>query len=756
MSFTRRPFFISKLLFIAPLFLFSISEITAQTPPALTLKQIYSEGAFRAKGFGPARFLEDGKGYTTLEKSATTAGRDIVKYDSETGAREVLISAQRLIPRNQKEPLEIRDYNWSNDGRKLLIFTNTRRVWRRHTRGDYWVLNLKTWLLQKVGVNIEPTTMMFAKFSPDADKVAFVSKQNIYVEDLMTEETRQLTHDGGGHIINGTFDWVYEEELSCRDGFRWSPDGKHIAYWQLDTEGIGTFYMINNIDSIYASLIPLPYPKVGTTNPAAKIGTIPVSGGPTKWLPIPGDPRNNYLARMEFAANSNELIIQQLNRAQNKNKVMLANIHSGALRTVLIEQDETWVEIHNDFKWLNNGSHFTWTSERDGWNHLYVISRDGSEVRPVTKGDFDVIRVLMIDEKQGYAYYIASPENPTQRYLYRSRLDGVGNAERVTPGGQAGQHAYQISPDTRWAIHRWQNASTPVTIDFVDLLAHKQMRVLENNDALRKKVADLRLPKKEFHRIQIEEGLELHAWMIKPDNFDASKKYPLIFYVYGEPAGSTVQDNFGGNDWYHHFLAQQGYIIMSIDNRGTKMPRGRAWRKSIYKQIGILASLDQKAATDEILRRFSFIDPERIGIWGWSGGGSMTLNMMFRYPETYKTGVAIAFISDQKIYDTIYQERYMGLPSENEFGYREGSPITHARNLEGNLLLVHGSGDDNCHYQSCEMLINELVKRDKMFDMIEYPMRSHGIFERENTSLHLRKTMTRHFLRNLPPGPRPE
>ena len=711
-------------------------------------------GTYSARGFGPARWVDGGKGYTTLENSTGNKGRDIVRYESATGARSILVKSSELIPEGKTAPLGISDYLWSDDGTKLMIFTNTQRVWRYNTRGDYWVMDLQSRKLRQIGIKLKPSSLMFAKFSPNGEYVAYVSEQNIYVEHLAKETFRSLTQDGGGHIVNGTFDWVYEEELDCRDGFRWSPDSKNIAFWQLDTEGIGTFYMINNLDSIYPKLIPIPYPKVGTTNPAAKVGVVSVLGGAPRFFKIEGDPRNHYLARMEFAASNDEVMIQQLNRLQNTNKVMLGNIHTMEVRTILTETDPAFLDIHDDTQWMQGGKFFTWTSERGGWLHLYTVSRDGSQVRNLTPGNFDVIDIQCIDEKGGYVYFIASPDNPIQRYLFRIKMDGKGKLERISPANQPGQHGYQISPDAKFAIQNYSNAVTPATISLVSLPAHKVLRVLENNDQLKARFAALKIRPKEFFRVRIEPGVELDCFMIKPYDFDPAKKYPVIFNIYGEPAGATVQDNFGGGDLFNQYLAQQGYIVMSVDNRGTKTPRGREWRKSIYRLIGILATHDQAAAARAIISRYSFVDASRIGVYGWSGGGSMTLNCMFRYPDIYKTGIAIAFISNQKFYDTIYQERYMGLPDDNEDGYRDGSPVTHAKNLQGNLLLIHGSGDDNCHYQNCEVLVNELIKNQKVFSMMEYPMRSHGIFEREGTNTQLRKLWTNWWLEKLPAGPR--
>jgi dipeptidyl-peptidase-4 len=493
---------------------------------------------------------------------------------------------------------------------------------------------------------------------------------------------------------------------------------------------------------------------VGTTNPAAKVGVVSVLGGDPRFFNITGDPRNHYLARMEFAASSDEVMIQQLNRLQNTNKVMLGNIHTMDLKIIVTETDKAFLDIQDDTQWMQGGRSFTWSSERNGWQHLFVISRDGLQVRDATPGNFDVVSIQCIDEKGGYVYFIASPDNPIQRYLYRSKLDGKGKVERISPLSQPGQHGYQISPDAKFAIQTYSNATTPNTISLVSLPAHKLVRVLENNNQLKERFAALKIRPKEFFRVPVEPGVDLDCFMIKPYDFDPAKKYPVIFNIYGEPAGATVQDNWGGGDLYNQYLAQKGYIIMSVDNRGTKTPRGREWRKSIYRQIGILASKDQAAAARAIISKYPFVDAARIGVYGWSGGGSMTLNCMFRYPEIYKTGIAVAFISNQKFYDTIYQERYMGLPGDNEEGYRDGSPVTWAKNLEGNLLLIHGSGDDNCHYQNCEVLVNELIKQQKVFSMMEYPMRSHGIYEREGTSTQLRKLWTSWWLDKLPAGPR--
>lgn len=740
------------------LFLFAlVASLRAQTPDSslLTLERIYSNREFTPERFGPAHWLDDGNGYTTLESSdAVSGGDDIVRYITKTGHREILVPANKLIPPGDSLSLIIDNYEWSPDKKLLLLFTNTKRVWRRNTRGDYWVVDLKNWQLQKLGGDVEPSSLMFATFSPNGSKVGYVMKNNLYVQELASNQITRLTTDGSRTIINGTFDWVYEEEFGLRNGFRWSPDSKSIAYWQLDAEGVGEFFMINTTDSIYSRIIPVQYPKVGTTNSACRVGVVKAEGSNTRWFDVPGDPRNNYIAWMEWADNSNEILVQHLNRLQNTINVMLGDARTGTVRTILTERDSAWLDVVTDLRWLDDGRKFTWVSERDGWRHLYLVSRSGEEVKLLTPGEFDVISVESIDDKNGWLYYIASPDNPTQRYFYRIRLDGKSKAERLTPTNQPGTHSYQISPNSKWAFQTYSSFDKPAVIRLVSLPKHEVVRTLVDNKSLREKVTALRKQPVEFFRVDIGDGVELDAWCIKPPDFDPNKRYPVLFFVYGEPAGQTVLDRWGGSRYlWHTMLAQQGYLVMSVDNRGTPAPRGREWRKCVYRQIGILASADQAAAVRAIIKSRPYVDSTRIGVWGWSGGGSMTLNAMFRYPDLYHTGMSVAPVANQRYYDTIYQERYMGLPENNEDGFINGSPITFAHQLKGSLLLVHGTGDDNVHYQNSEALINALVKGNKRFTMMAYPNRSHGIREGENTTRHLFELLTWYLNENLPAGP---
>ncbi|MCK5076899.1 MAG: S9 family peptidase, partial [Calditrichia bacterium] len=435
----------------------------------------------------------------------------------------------------------------------------------------------------------------------------------------------------------------------------------------------------------------------------------------------------------------------------NKIQLIIGKIKDGSVKTVFIDEDEAWLDEVNDLKWLSKGKEFTWVSERDGWRHVYLVSRDGKKVKLLTKGNYDVISIEKIDDKGGWLYFIASPDNPTQRYLYRIKLNGKGKAQRLSPKNLQGTHEYQISYDAKWAIHTYSKFGYPEIIDLVSLPEHTIIRNLAPNTKTIAKIIALKKKPVEFFRINIEDGVELDGWMMKPYNFDKSKKYPVLFFVYGEPAGQRVLDRYPRYYPWHVMLTQQGYIVMSIDNRGTPAPRGREFRKCIYKKLGTLNTSDQAKAAMKI-RKWSFVDSTRIGMWGWSGGGSVTLNAMFRYPEIYKTGLSIAPVPDQRYYDTIYQERYCGIPTTDAEVYKQGSPINFAQNLVGNLLIVHGTGDDNVHYQGTEALVNKLIENNKHFTMMSYPNRGHSIYEGDNTRRHLFNLLTTYLNENLPAG----
>lgn len=702
-----------------------------------------------------SKWTKDGNGYYSAEQ------QQIVKFDLTTQLANVIVSKDLLTPKGSTTPLAVKSFSFTDDQKKLLVFTNTKRVWRYETRGDYWVLDLSTKELKKLGASLPESSLMFAKISPDGKKAAYVSRNNVYVEDLATGKPKVLTSTNGTKkLINGTFDWVYEEEFGCRDGFRWSPDSKTIAYWQIDANTIRDFYMINNTDSTYSFVVPVEYPKVGEAPSACKVGVVDIATAKTIWMKVPGDNRQNYIPRMEWAGNSNELILQQLNRKQNHSKLMYANAKTGAVNSIYEETDEAWVDIRSrwaddnpaGWEWLSGGKEFIWVSEKDGWRHLFRVSRDGKNETLITKGNFDVIAPEQIDEANGYVYFTASPTNATQKYLYRTKLDGTGEAERVSPAIEEGTHEYQISPNGKYAYHSFSNYYTIPATEWVSLPDHQALNpkddIAKKIDPEKKKNSNV-----EFFRVTTEDGVEMDGWMAKPKNFDPSKKYPIVFTVYSEPAAQTVIDRFGvgRNGLYRGDMAEDGYIYMSLDNRGTPAPKGREWRKSIYRKVGILNTRDQAMAAKKILQ-WPFVDSERVAVHGWSGGGSCTLNLMFQFPEIYKTGISVAAVGNQLSYDNIYQERYMGLPQENMEDFIKGSPITYAKNLKGNLLYIHGTGDDNVHYQNAELLINELIKHNRQFQFMPYPNRAHGIYEGQGTRMHLNTLFTNYLKQYCPPG----
>ena len=728
------------------------------------LRRAFAGTDFRVKTFGPARWFKAGTSYTTLESSQQEGAYDLVSYSTAGGAREVLISASQLVPSGGDKALVIEDYSWSPDTNHLLIFSNSRRLWRQSTRGDYWLLDRKSGALRKLGGGGPPSSTMFAKFSPDGSKVAYVRFNNIFVEDVDSGETSRITSDGSEKIVNGTSDWVYEEEFSLRDAFRWSPDSQHLAYWQFDTSKVKNYPLVYDTGApyrietgipypglgVYPTVRQVPYPQPGSENSSVRVGVVPAIGGETKWMEVPGYPNTNYIARMEWAGNS-ELALEHLNRLQNTNDVLLTDIKTGAVRTLYQDKDAAWVDVVDEMKWVHGGKDLLWLSERDGWRHAYLISRAGKQVRPVTPGAFDVIEVVGVDPKEEWLYYMASPDNATQRYLYRTRLDGNGSPERLSPANQPGTHSYEVTPDLHWAIHTYSTFDAPPVIDLVELPNHTVQRTLEDNSKLHSNVKDLTSTPAEFLRLDIGKGVTLDGWLIKPKSFDPRKRYPILIYVYGEPAAQTVVDRWDGwHGIFHRALAQDGYLIASFDNRGTPAPKGRAWRKVVYGSVGVLSSEEQALAIHALEQTHPFVDASRVAVWGRSGGGSNTLNLMFRHPEIYKVGLSVSSVPDQRLYDSIYQERYMGLPQDNPDGYKAGSSINFADGLQGKLLLVHGSGDDNVHYQGTELLVNRLIELGKPFDFMTYPGRTHAIIEGKGTAYHLYSLLARYLKEHLP------
>ncbi|MGK0189122.1 MAG: dipeptidyl-peptidase-4 [Verrucomicrobiales bacterium] len=734
-----------------------------QGRPVLTLDDVLEDGKWTVKDALSPDWLADGT-YTTLESSdLNDEGQDIVRHDPETGMSSIMVRAADLIPPGGYDPINVESFSFSDDLSKLLIYTNSKRVWRSNTRGDYWLLDRSSREVRQLGGDAAaPSTMMFAELSPDGSKIAFVRERNLYVQDTTTLAIHAVTTDGSDTIVNGTFDWVYEEEFRLRKGFRWSPDSRFLAYWKINDEGVPLYPLVNLTDGLSPKVRYYHYPKTGQTNPICQVWLTQFN-----WLdvpssteiPVPGDQRNNYIPGLDWSpmivgAPAPHLIISQLNREQNVLRFFNVPEPGAAVYPVMEDVDDAWIDLDYPYLWLEDGR-FLWFSDRTGWKRVYVATTAGLELQPVTPDGMDAIEMVAVipaaeGESSPLLYFYAAPDEPTRRYLYSIRVDG-SDMKRVTPQGDAfkGTNGYDISPNGARALHTFSSFNQPTLKQWVKLPSHEVIEVLEDNAELKQRMATLEQPEVESFRITIEGGVDLDGWCMKPADFDPEKKYPVLFYVYGEPAGQSVVDRWSSHMW-NRFLAQEGYILMCVENRGTPAPRGREWRKCVYGQIGILASADQEAAVKALLVERPYMDPERIGIWGVSGGGSMSLNAIFRYPETYSLAMAVSFISNQRYYDTIYQERYMGLPENNPEGYINGSPITYAHQLEGDLLLVYGTGDDNTHYQNCEALVNELVAHNKHFSLMTYPNRTHALKEGRNTRRHYQETLTRFLMEKMP------
>ena len=715
-----------------------------------------------AQNRGKINWTADGNSYTKIKDG------NIIQINPATDEEVMVVSNTKLIDPATNKTLLPQSYEFNGNYTRVLIFTNTVKVWRYNTMGDYWLYDIIADRLTQMGTSLPARSLMFAKFSPDGKAVAYVSEHNIFTEDIGTGEVTKLTNDGTRKLINGTFDWAYEEEFGCRDGFRWSPEGSSIAFWQVDATKIKDYYMLNTTDSNYSQVIPVEYPKVGESPSAVKIGVVNISTKRTKWMNIEGDPQQNYLPRMEWSG-KNELVVQQLNRKQQESKLLYCNVSDGSTTTFWAENSSAWVDLNTDdprgWNWINKGKDFIWVSEKDGWRHIYKISRNGQTEVKLTTGPYDIDEIKCIDEDNNLIYFTASPYNATQLYLYKSNiekptlLNKIFNGKNITKEefdpvnahGRDGTHGYQISPNGKFAYHTYSSHNTPPVKEWLRLPQNEPVNEAKSIEATAKIDSAVDV---EFVKIQTDDLITLNAWISKPKNFDPAKKYPVVFYVYGEPAATTVRDAYGAqnNFLYKGDIRADGYIQVTIDNRGSPVLKSAAWRKSIYRKIGDVNINDMAKGFAKLLEMKPYMDKERTAVWGWSGGGSSTLHLLFRHPELFQTGIAIAAVSNQLFYDNIYQERYMGLPQENRQDFINGSPVTYAKNLKGNLLYIHGTGDDNVHFSNAELLVNELIKYNKQFQYMAYPNRTHSISEGVGTFEHLSTLYTNYLRLHCPPG----
>jgi dipeptidyl-peptidase 4 len=711
------------------------------------LRTIYERRELDAKAFRGI-WLPDGSGYTLLENAAGSGGRELVKYDAASGIRTVLLSQGQLVPAGAGKPLAIEDYLVSPDGGRILVQTNGRPGEEGRRRVvDYWIFERTSGTIREAvkGADAAP---LRNSFSPDGSRIIFMARQNLNVVDLRSGKSSALTTDGAADSIS-------------YGNAAWSPDGARIAFVRTDSSALGLRPLVDPIEPTYPKVRYVRFAVVGSAIPELRVGVAAAEGGAVRWIALPAAPKGFYFGDVSWAGNSDELLVEQQSRGRDAREFLLADVRTGKTSRLYRETDPAWVEAsyatNAGLEWIRGGRSFVLLTEKDGWRHAYIGSRGGGPLTLLTPGPSDIIARGKVAEKDGWFYYLASPENATQKYLYRIKLDGSGKAERVTPADQPGTHAYVFSPDARWAFHTYSTFDAPPRIEIVNLPEHKVVRVLEDNGALRAKLGPWITRPTEFFKIDIGGGVVMDAWMIKPRDFDPSRKYPLFIFVYGEPHGQTVLDDWSGgqgHSLFHRIVADLGYIVVSMDNRGTPAPKGAAWRRVIFPSLGPLSTEEQAAGVKELGRTRPYVDLSRVGIWGWSGGGSNTLNALFRKPDVYHVGIAVAPKPQPHLYNAWFQEIYMRTREENPDGYAKSAPIAFAEGLKGDLLIVQGTGETNTHIQITEGLVDRLIELGKRFDYMSYPHRDHGLSEGKGTPLHLRVLMTRYLLEHLPPGPR--
>jgi dipeptidyl-peptidase-4 len=720
-------------------------DASAQVPPEAEarLRAIYERGELNPRSF-QATWLRDGSGYTTLEPVQRTNTREVVRYDAASGERTVLASQSHLVPTGSTDPLVVEDYALMSDGDDRLLL-QTSRLETEDRVYDYWILERASGTLRRVVAGVGGGAVG-DNISPDGQRFLYSDQGNLHVYDLGTDRALALTTDG----IVGS--------VSNRNAV-WSPDGRRIAYVQSDVSDVRMRAMLVPGDPSYREFTEVRFARVGETIATLRVGVVEAQGGEPQWLAIPDPAEGFYLEQVDWATNSTEVLVEWLSRGRDERQFLIGDASTGAVTRIYDESDPAWVvasyRINSGVEWIRGGDAFVLLTEKDGWRHAYVMSRDGDEEALLTPGPYDVIERGMVDEAGGRFYYFASPDDATQRYLYRVGLDGTGEPERVTPADQSGTHRYDFSPDASWAFHTYSTFDTPPVTELVQLPGHRVVRVLEDNDEVRVRAESLISGPTEFLQLDIGDGVELDAWMIKPRDFDPSGRYPVFVYQYTEPHAQDVLDQWGrGHAHFHRVVADLGYIVVCMDTRGTPAPKGAAWRRAVFGSLGPLSTEEQAAGLHELARTRPYVDLSRVGIWGWSGGGSNTLNAMFRKPDVYHLGIAVAPKPQPHLYNAWFQEIYMGTLEDNPEGYRLSAPINYAEGLEGDLLIIHGTGETNTHLEITEGLVDRLIELGKSFDYMAYPNRDHGLREGEGTSVHLRMLMVRYLLEHLPPGPR--
>ena len=716
----------SKYLSFAFLFIFS----GLQAQESINLEDLWKNYAYTANRVPGFNFQKDGKHYTKIDD-------DVIKqFDLTTGSfTKDLLDVNTLLPKGSN----FSSFSFSEDESKMLLKTDSEAIYRRSSKANFLVYDPKSSNAKPL---FDQGKQMYASFNPSADKVAFVHDNNLYYKDLSTNKITQITKDGKyNEIINGATDWVYEEEFAFAKAFFWSGDGNKIAFYRFDEQEVKQFTMTNYTNQLYPDYVNFKYPKTGEDNAKVSIHIYDLNSKKTAKVDMGSD--WEYVPRLVWTKDDNKLCVYKMNRHQNKLELLLADAKTGSTTSLLTEENKYYVEINDDLVFLKDGKHFLWMSEKSGYNHLYLHDMQGRVVRPLTKGNYDVTSFYGIDEVNDLIYYQAAKEKPTQREIYAV---GIRGKRDVKISKEAGTNSAQFSSTFDYYVNTFSTANAPSTYQVFDK-SHTLVRSIEDNGQL-KRIQELnQVQPVEFFDFKTSEDVSLNGYMIKPPNFDANKKYPVFMYVYGGPGSQTVKDSWGGqNYWWFQMLAQKGYIIVSVDNRGTGA-RGEEFKKMTYKQLGKYETIDQIEAAKYMAKQ-SYVDGSRIGIFGWSYGGYMTSLCLFKGADVFKAAIAVAPVTNWKWYDSIYTERYMRTPQENESGYEENSPINFTDQLKGNYLIVHGISDDNVHFQNSAEMVNALISSGKHFDSLYYPNRNHGIYG-GNTRLHLYEEMTSFILEKL-------
>lgn len=696
---------------------------------------------FASNRISSVRWMNGGRFFSTL--SNTGEDVELRKNDIISGRYQVLIRQSDLRLPSGKT-IDVEGYTFSADEQKVLIETNVESIYRRSTIANYYIYSLPDDSLYRLANSQDK--LQYAAFSPQGNRVAFVRHNNLYWVDLKTGTEHTITTDGEeGSIINGATDWVYEEEFSFAKAWFWAPDGSKIAFYRFDESDVKE-YTLQKWNGTYPNNITYKYPKAGEANSKVSIGVYHLDKDSTVWMDTDaGQNKNQYIVRVNWTHDSNKLAIRGMNRLQSRQDLLLANANSGTITNIKTETNRAWIEENNDLTFLENGQEFLYVSEESGFNHIYHYRMDGKLIKQITSGPWEVSRFIGFDEVSNRLYYTSTEESPLQRHLYSISISGK-DKRRLTM--QPGWHSIMMNPDLTYFIDSHSTANKPGGITLYDNKG-EPVRRLAGNERLKEVLQNVNLPQKEFLNIPINDSLALNGYLIKPADFDPEKKYPVLVYVYGGPGSQTVTNRYSGGqrEIWHRYLAQNGYLIFSVDNRGTG-GRGEAFKKAVYKKLGQLEARDQIAAA-KVLAAKPYVDENRMGIWGWSYGGYMSSLALARGGDVYKMAISVAPVSDWRFYDTIYTERYMQTPRLNEKGYQQSSVLNEVSGMAGKpFLLVHGTGDDNVHVQNSYELVDALVEENIEFDTMMYPDRAHSIAG-GNTRKHLYKKLTDFVMSNL-------